>query len=104
MTNMRYGFITNEKPRFYVKINWEGQAKAELLICSPGIKAPAMQAVRKQAAEPEMNALNATSDMAALLVGAKKDKAAIWTPTDAGFENPQRANVVIATAREDKAA
>ena len=72
--------------------------------------------------------------MAALLVGAMKERAAIWTPTDAGrggqtirwwisseelflflfyllrseilpgFENPQRANVVIATAREDKAA
>ena len=26
----------------------------------PGIKAPAMQAVRKQAADPEMKALNAT--------------------------------------------
>ena len=41
-------------------MNAESQVKAELLIWSPGIKAPAMQAVRKQAAEPEMNALNAT--------------------------------------------
>ena len=62
----KYGCAINEKPRFYVKLNCQrsinakGQAKAELLICSPGIKAPAMQAVRKQAAEPEMNALNAT--------------------------------------------
>ena len=33
---------------------------AEFEICDPGIKAPAMQAVRKQAADPEMNALKAT--------------------------------------------
>ena len=60
------GFVTNEKTRSNVTINCQrsrnakGQVRAELLICSPGIKAPAMQAVRKQAAEPEMNALNAT--------------------------------------------
>ena len=30
-----------------------------------------------------------TSDMAALLVGAMKDRAAIWTPTDAGARENQ---------------
>ena len=48
------------KTSFHRSMNGKGQVKAELSICSPGIKAPAMQAVRKQAAEPEMNALNAT--------------------------------------------
>ena len=39
---------------------YKSQVNAEVEIWEPGIKAPAMQAVRKQAADPEMNALNAT--------------------------------------------
>ena len=46
---------------------------------------------RKQAAEPAIQARMATSEMWPRLEGAMKLSAPIWTPIEAGSENPHSA-------------
>ena len=50
-----------------------------------------MQAVRKQAMDPETKALKATSAKSDLRPGAMEDRVASWTPMLPGLAKPQRA-------------
>ena len=81
----------------YVKIEIKTNVRFTLLATrnQTSIRAPAMQAVMKQANDAEQNALMAYFEKSALLDGAKVLNPEIWMPIDAGLENPHRAKVAI---------
>ncbi len=54
-----------------------------------------MQAVRKQAMDPDTKALRTTEATSLLLVGAIELRAANWMPMEAGLAKPQSAYVAI---------